>query len=76
MISGNENGLKNQKKHKKLRRNIQKKRKLKKESKEKRMSKRKRLLNAAKSIQKVHYQVEQIQKMKTKGSFFIVKKLD
>lgn len=60
------------KKHKKLRKNIQKKRKLKKESSDKRKQKKRKMIENAKTLKKIQLHLEQIQKMKEKGTKMII----
>jgi hypothetical protein len=55
------------KKHKKLRKNIQKKRNLKKQSKEKRKLRKARIEQNSMNLKKIHFHVEGIKKMKTKS---------
>jgi hypothetical protein len=67
IMETNRNDEQQHKKHKKLRKNIQKKRKLKKESKDKRKERKKKLLSNSRTLKKIHFYVEEIQKMKSKS---------
>ena len=71
----NHNDDQQHKKHKKLRKNIQKKRRLKKESKDKRKERKQRLLTNSKSLKKIHFYVEEIQKMKSKSKEIVILRL-